>query len=138
MSAQARDGDNCKCKVEHEDQLLIVLQVLQEHQLYTKFSKCDFYKPHIQYLCHIISERGIALDPKNIKSIDDCPNPTSVIDISFFLGLFGYYKKFIEKFSMISCLVTALQNKESKFLCTTKCKENFQKIKQFLMTTPIL
>ena len=67
-----------KNKKKQEEHLRMVLWVLREHQLYAKFSKCDFYKPHIQYLGHIISEIGIAVDPKNIRAIKDWPTPTSV------------------------------------------------------------
>ena len=67
-----------KNKEEHEEHLRVVLQVLIEHQLYAKFSKCNFYKPQIQYLGHIISKTGIAMDLKNIKAIKDCPTPGSV------------------------------------------------------------
>ena len=80
-----------KNKEEHEEHLRVVLQVLREHQLYAKFSKCDFYKPHIKYLGHIISETGIAVDSKKIKAIKDWPSPTSVNDIRSFLGLAEYY-----------------------------------------------
>ena len=68
-----------KSKEEHEENFCIVLQVLREHQLYAKFSKCEFYKPHIQYLGHIISDKGIVVDPQKIKSIEDWHTPTSVI-----------------------------------------------------------
>ena len=67
-----------KNKEEHEEHLLIVLQVLREHYLYANFSKCDFYKPWIQYLGHIISKAGIAVDPEKIRAIKDWPTPTSV------------------------------------------------------------
>ena len=76
-----------KSKEEYEEHLCIVIKVLQEHQLYAKFSKCDFHQPQIQYLGHIISETGIDVDPKKIKSIMDWPTPTSVTDIRSFLGL---------------------------------------------------
>ena len=59
-----------KSKKEHEEHLHIVLHVLREHQIYAKFSKCDFYKPQLQYLGHIISETGIVVDPKNIRAIE--------------------------------------------------------------------
>ena len=85
-----------KNKEEHEEHLRVVLQVLREYQLYVKFSKCYFYKPQIQYLCHIISDTRIAVDPKNIKPIKDLPTPTSVIDIRSILGLAGYYQNFID------------------------------------------
>ena len=97
-----------KNKEEHEEYLWVVLQVLREHQLYAKFSKCDFYKPQIQYLGHIISETRIAMDPENIKAIKDWPTPTSVIDIRFFLGLAGYYWKFIKNFLRVTLPMTGL------------------------------
>ena len=76
-----------KSKEEHQEQLRTVLQVLWEHHIYTKFCKCDFYKPQIQYLGHIIFEEGIVIDPKNPKSIEEWPTPTCVTDISSILGL---------------------------------------------------
>ena len=97
-----------KIKEEHKEHLRILLPVLQEHHLYTKFSKCDFYKPHIQYLGHIIFKKGIAMDPKKIKAIEDWPTPISVTYIISFLGLVGYYQNFIENFSRISYPISAL------------------------------
>ena len=123
-----------KNKEKHEEYLCIVLRVLREHHLYAKFSKCDFYKPQIQYLGHIISEVGIVVDPEKIRSIKDWPTPTGVTDIMSFLVLVRYYRNFIENFSRIACPMTALHKKESKFLWTTKCEESFQNLKQLLMT----
>ena len=97
-----------KSKEEHEEHLHIVLQVLREHQLYAKFSKCDFYKPQIHYLGHIISKKGIAVDPEKIKDIEDWPTPTSVTNIRSGFGLLGYYQNFIENFSRIACPMTIL------------------------------
>ena len=127
-----------KSKEEHKEHLRIVLQVLQEHQLYAKFSKCDFYKPHIQYPGHIISENGIVVDLENIKAIEDWPTPTSVTDNRSFFVLAGYYPKFIENFSRIACPMTTLEKKENKFLWMTQCGESFQKLKQILTTAQIL
>ena len=76
--------------------------MLREQQIYANFSKCDFYKPQIQYLGHIISEPGIAVDLENIKAIKDWPTPTSFTDIRSFLGLARYYRNFIENFSRIA------------------------------------
>ena len=78
------------------------------------------------------------MDPENIKASEDWPTPTSVTDIISFLGLAGYYQKFIENFSRISCPITALQKKENKFLWMSKCEEIFKNIKQLLTTTLIL
>ena len=105
---------------------------------YAKLSKCDFYKPQIQYLGHIISEKGIAIDPENIKSIEDWTTPTCVTDIRSFWGLAVYYRNFIEKFLRIVCPMTALKKKENKFLWTTKREEIFQKLMYLLTTTPII
>ena len=102
--------------------------MLREHQLYTKFSKCDFYQPQIQYLGHIISEAAIDVDLENIQAIKDWPTPTSVTEIRSFLGLAGYYRNFIENFLRITFPMTALQKKENKFLWTDKCEESFQKL----------
>ena len=78
------------------------------------------------------------MDLEKIKAIKDWPTPTSVTNIRSFLGLFGYYQNFIEKFSRIACPMTSLQKKESKFLWTIKCEEIFQNLKQLLMTVPVL
>eukprot|EP00253_Pinus_taeda_P011685 PITA_11685 len=81
---------------EHEEHLRIVLQTLREHQLYGKFSKCDFYKEQIQYLGHIITKESIAVDPEKIKTIMEWPTPKDVADIRSFMGLAGYYRGFVE------------------------------------------
>ena len=78
------------------------------------------------------------MEPKKIKAIKDWPTPTSVTDIRSFLGLAGYYRKFIEKFSRVVYPMTTLQKKESKLLWMTKCKEIFQNLKNILTTTPML
>ena len=78
------------------------------------------------------------MDLEKIRAIEDWPTPTSVTDIRSFLGLSSYYQNFIENFSRITCPMTTLQKKENKFLWTTKCEEIFRKLKQLLMTTPIL
>ena len=101
--------------------------MLREHQLYAKFSKCDFYKLHIQYLGHIISETGIVVDLEKIKSIKYWPTPTSFTDIRSILVLAEYYHKFIENFSRIASPMTTLHKKENKFIWTDKCKKKFSK-----------
>jgi hypothetical protein len=85
--------------------LRIVLQTLREHQLYAKFNKCDFYQKKIQYLGHIISEDGISVDPEKIKEIVEWPRPTNVAEIRSFMGITGYYRRFIEIFQKILFLL---------------------------------
>jgi hypothetical protein len=74
---------------EHEHYLRLVMQVLREHQLYAKLSICSFYQKQIHYLGHIISEQGIAVDPKKIEAITGWPTPRNVLDVKYFMGLAG-------------------------------------------------
>ena len=79
-----------KTNEKHDEQLQIILQVLREHQLYAKFSKCEFYKDKIQYLGHVISEQGISVDKDKIKAIIDWPVPKDVTDVRYFMGITRY------------------------------------------------
>jgi hypothetical protein len=84
-----------KSEEEHEHHLRLVLQVLREHQLYAKLSKCSFYQKRIHYLEHIISEQGIAVDPEKIEAIRGWTTPINVSEVRYFMGLVGYYISFI-------------------------------------------
>jgi hypothetical protein len=99
-----------KKREEHEEHLKLVLQVLREHNLYANFSKCDFFQKQVHYLCHVISE-GVAVDPDKIRSIMEWPTQKDVSDIRSFMGLVGYYRRFIKGFSNIGCPISALQKK---------------------------
>ena len=100
-----------KSKEEHEEHLRITLQVLREKQLYAKMSKCSFYQKEIQYLGHVISEEGIAVDPSKIEAIRECPTPKNTTEVRSFMGLADYYRRFIKGFSRIAHPITALQKK---------------------------
>jgi hypothetical protein len=100
----------------------MVLQVLREHQLYAKLSKCSFYQRHIHYLGHIISKEGIVVDLEKIKSI----TPRNVVEVRSFMGLLGYYRRFIEGFSKIMHPITSLQKKGVRFEWTPDCVRSFQ------------
>ena len=104
-----------KIKEEHDEHLWTVLQTLRKHKLYAKFDKCDFYQKEIQYLGHVISLEGIAVDPEKIKSIKELSVPKDVVDIWSFMGITGYYRWFIEGFSKIAYPITSLQKKGTKF-----------------------
>ena len=123
---------------EHEEHLRIVLQTLREHQLYGKFSKCDFYKEQIQYLGHIITKEGIAVDPEKIKTIMEWPIAKDVADIRSFMGLAGYYRRFVEGFSRVAYPITSLQKKGKVFKWTTDYQRSFEQLKHLLTTAPVL
>jgi hypothetical protein len=127
-----------KSEEEHEKHLKMVLQVLREHQLYAKLSKCSFYQKKIHYLGHIISEEGITVDPEKIKAIEGWPTPRNVSEVRSFMGLAGYYRRFIEGFSKIAHPITSLQKKGVKFEWTSDCERSFQHLKHLLTSAPIL
>jgi len=97
--------------------------------LYAKFSKCEFFKDHIQYLGHVISKDGISVDPDNIKAIINWHVPKDVPEVRSFMGITGYYEKFIEGFSRIANPITSLQKKGGRFVWDMKCEESFNKLK---------
>ena len=93
---------------EHAEHLQTVLQILRERQLYTKFSKCQFWLDKVAFLGHVISVEGISVDPQKIEAIVNWKPPTNVSEVHNFLGLVGYYRKFVERFSKIATPLTNL------------------------------
>jgi hypothetical protein len=127
-----------KWEEDHEKHLRMVLQVLRENQLYSKLRKCLFYQKKIHYLGNIISKEGIIVDPKNIEAIREWSVPKNVIEFRSFMGLDGYYRRFISGFSRIAHPITSLQRKEKTFQWTDDCEKIFQQLKQLLTSAPIL
>jgi hypothetical protein len=125
------DGD-------HEEHLRLVLQKLQDNQLYTKFSKCEFWIDKVPFLGHIISNGRISVDPAKVKEIMAWSIPTTVTEIRSFLGLAGYYQRFIEGFSKIAKSMTLLLEKGREFKWDEKCQESFDQLKKRLMSPPVL
>jgi hypothetical protein len=123
---------------EHEEHLRPALQKLRENRLYAKLSKCEFWMKQDAFLGHVISKGGIFVDPSKVQDVFSCNAPTSVGDIQSFLGLAGYYRRFIEGFSKISKPMTELLEMDKKFEWTSACKTSFQELKKRLTTTPIL
>ncbi|GJW14483.1 putative reverse transcriptase domain-containing protein [Tanacetum coccineum] len=101
-----------KDEKEHEEHLKAILKLLKEEKLYAKFSKCEFWIPKVQFLGHVIDSRGIHVDPAKIESIKDWASPKSPTEIRQFLGLAGYYRRFIEGFSKIAKSMTKLTYSE--------------------------
>ena len=88
-----------KSEEEHEDHLRIFLQALREHQLYVKFIKCEFWLTKVRFLGHGVSASGVSVDPEKVETVMSWERPKSVIELCSFLGLAGYYKRFIANFS---------------------------------------
>jgi hypothetical protein len=105
----------------HEDHLRLVLQKLCDNQLYAKFSKCDFWLKEVAFLGHIIVNGGIKVDPGKISEILNWKQPTDVSKIRSFLGLAGYYRRFIEGFSKIVKPLTSLLEKGKEFKWDVAC-----------------
>ncbi|GJU11176.1 putative nucleotidyltransferase, ribonuclease H [Tanacetum coccineum] len=127
-----------KNKQEHAEHLKLILELLKKEQLYAKFSKCEFWIPKVQFLGHVIDSQGIHVDPAKIESVKDWASPKSATEIRQFLGLAGYYRRFIEGFSKIAKPMTKLTQKKIKFEWSDKAEAAFQLIKQKLCSAPIL
>ena len=91
-----------KNKEEHVEHLRLVLEKLREHRLYAKFSKCEFWLPEVTYLGHVISGKGIAVNPERVKAVLDWTPPETVKQVRSFLGLASYCRRFFENFSKVA------------------------------------
>nr|KYP63914.1 Retrovirus-related Pol polyprotein from transposon 17.6 [Cajanus cajan] len=111
---------------EHGEHLRLVLEILKAKQLYAKLSKCEFWLDEVKFLGHVISAEGIAVDPAKVESV------------LYFVGLAGYYRRFIEGFSKIVAPLTQLTRKEQSFTWTDACEQSFDELKRRLTTSPVL
>ncbi|XP_027151875.1 uncharacterized protein LOC113751928 [Coffea eugenioides] len=127
-----------KTQEEHVKHLEIVLQILREHKLYAKFSKCEFWLEEISFLGHKVSKDGIAVDPAKVEAVMNWKRPETPTEIRSFLGLAGYYRRFIQDFSKISGPMTELTKKGNKFIWTPNCESSFQELKRRLTSAPVL
>jgi len=127
-----------KSREEHAEHLRVVLGILREHQLYGKLSKCEFWLEEVQFLGHVISTQGIAVDPAKIETVVKWERPQTVSEVQSFLGLVGYYRRFVEGFSKMVSPLTQLTRKDQPFLWTDECEACFENMKRRLTTAPIL
>ena len=112
-------------EVEHEDHLRIVLQLLRDHYFYVKFSNCEFCLAEVGFLGHVVSASGVSVDPGKVEAMMSWERPKSVFEIRSFLGLAGYYRRFIEDFSQLAAPMTRLTWKEVKFFWDDSCERAF-------------
>ncbi|KAL4016966.1 hypothetical protein IC575_024637 [Cucumis melo] len=122
----------------HEEHLRIVLQTLRDKQLYAMFSKCEFWLEQVVFLGHVVSAKGVSVDPQKVEAVVNWERPTSSTEVCSFLGLAGYYRRFIEDFSRLALPLTALTRKNAKFGWLDKCEQSFQELKKRLVSAPIL
>jgi transposase InsO family protein len=123
---------------EHLDHLQQVFELLQLHEWKLKLSKCAFAQRSISYLGHIISGAGVATDPDKLAAVTNWPSPVSVRELRGFLGLAGYYRKFVRHFGLIAKPLTELLRKNTVFQWTPDHESSFQALKQSLVTAPVL
>ena len=124
--------------LEHEEHLRKVLTTLREHKLYAKFSKCEFWLRQVSFLGHVVSKDGISVDPTKVEAITKWERPTTVTEIRSFLGLAGYYRRFVQDFAKISSPLTKLTKKGVPFRWDDACEASFQNLKERLVTAPVL
>ncbi|GJW66564.1 putative reverse transcriptase domain-containing protein [Tanacetum coccineum] len=120
------------------DHLRIILELLKKEKLYAKFSKCDFWISIVQFLRHVIDSQGIHVDPAKIEAVKNWASPTTPTEVRQFLGLAGYYQRFIEGFSKIAKYLTELTQKNKKYSWGENQESAFQPLKQKLYEAPIL
>ncbi|GJV27974.1 putative nucleotidyltransferase, ribonuclease H [Tanacetum coccineum] len=123
---------------EHEEHLKTILELLKKEELYAKFSKCEFWINTVKFLRHVIDSSGIHVDPAKIEAVKNWASPTTPSEIRQFLGLAGYYRRFIEGFSKIAKPMTELTQKNKKFNWGEEQESAFQLLKQKLCDAPIL
>nr|GFB76562.1 putative reverse transcriptase domain-containing protein [Tanacetum cinerariifolium] len=122
----------------HANHLRIILELLIKEKLYVKFFKCDFWIRTMQFLGHLIDSQGLHVDPAKIEAVKNWASPTTPTEIRQFLGLAGFYRRFIKDFSKIAKYFTILTQKDKKFVWGEDQEMAFQLLKQKLCEAPIL
>ena len=106
--------------------------------MYAKFKKCEFWLEKVAFLRHVVSKDGISVDPRKVEAVSKWPRPTTVSEIRSFLGLAGYYRRFVEGFSKIASSLIQLTRKNVKFHWTEACEKSFEELKKRLVAAPVL
>ena len=125
-----------KTEEEHLQHLEEIFVRLRKFGLKMKREKCSFFKKHIQYLGHLVSEKGFEPLPEKLESIRKMPAPRTAKEVKQFLGLIGYYQKFIPRFADISRPLTKLTHHNVVFEWTDQCAKAFNHLRELLMEYP--
>ncbi|KAL9253624.1 Retrovirus-related Pol polyprotein from transposon 17.6-like protein [Drosera capensis] len=123
---------------EYEEHLRTILEALRENELYAKLKKCEFWMKEVAFLGHVISGEEVKVDPKKIEAVTEWCRPSNVTEVRSFLGLAGYYRRFVEGFSKIAIPLSKLTRKPTKFDWTEKYENAFQELKDRLTSASIL
>ncbi|KAD6796137.1 hypothetical protein E3N88_07033 [Mikania micrantha] len=123
---------------EHAQHLKLILELLAREKLYAKFSKYEFWLREVQFLGHVVNQNGIQVDPSKIQAVKQWETPRTPTEIRQFLGLAGYYRRFIRNFSKIALPLTTLTQKNQPFIWSSQQEEAFQLLKHKLCNAPIL
>ncbi|GKB72276.1 putative reverse transcriptase domain-containing protein [Tanacetum coccineum] len=127
-----------KTQEEHVEHLRLVLELLKKEKLYAKFSKCEFWLREVQFLGHVINGNGIHVDPSKIEAVKNWKAPRTPTEVRSFLGLAGYYRRFIENFSKIAKSLTILPQKSNTFNWGEEQEYTFQTLKDKLCNALVL
>jgi hypothetical protein len=127
-----------KTEEEHEKHLRLVLEKLRSNKLYAKFSKCEFWLTEVAFLGYAISAGGVSVDPGKVKDVLNWMPPTIASEIQSFLGLAGYYRRFIKDFSKIAKPMMKLLEKNKAFEWTTESQASFEELRKCLTSASVL
>ncbi|MCO5565010.1 hypothetical protein L7F22_018680 [Adiantum nelumboides] len=127
-----------KDEVDHEGHVRKVLEILRQHQLYTKESKCTFCSPQVSYLGFIISADGISIDPEKIKDFVEWRQSSSVSEVRGFLGITGWYRIFVKDYALIATPLTGLLKKGMWIDWKVEHEASFSELKGYFVYSPIL
>jgi len=127
-----------RTKEEHGEHLRSALEILREKQLYAKLSKCELWLEEVNFLGHVISGQGISVDPAKVEVVLKWERPKTVTEIRSFVGLAGYYRRFIKDFSRMVTPLTQLTRKNQPFAWTDRCEQSFVELKKMLTSASVL
>jgi len=123
---------------EHAKHVEIILQTLRKHRLYIKESKCEWFKPEVEFLGHRVSREGVKVDEKKITAVTAWPAPGNVAELRSFLGMAGYYRHFVRRFAHSAAPLTDLLKKDRPWTWGPIEEEGFEELKHKLTTAPVL
>jgi hypothetical protein len=123
---------------EHKQHVQTVLELLRKHKLYAKKSKCEFFRSRVSFLGHVVSDEGVSMEQDKVKAVREWPVPKSVHDIRSFLGLAGYYRRFVKGFSTIAAPLSELVKHDKKWEWSAVQQKAFDALKDALTNGPTL